>query len=394
MSLPILQIKRGQERRLLVGHLWIYSNEVDTKATPLKSFAVGQLVDVRRFDGKKLGTAYINPNTLICARIVDRSSVSEMDKSWFVARIQEALSLREKVYPQPFYRLIHAESDFLPGLIVDRYGKHLVVQINTQGMEQVKDSLIAALDEVIDPDTILLRNDASSRQQENLSDENIWVKGDLSSVEIVENETRFEIPIARGQKTGWFYDHRDNRRRLQGLVAGAEMLDVFSYLGGWGIQAAKAGAKRVTCIDASAFATDLIAKNAVLNGLDDKVECLTGDAFEALKSLKFSGKSFDVIVLDPPAFIKRKKDMEQGEKAYQRANNLAVELLRPNGYLVSASCSHHLEEQALQRIVLRAAQKHGRRLQVLSRGDQALDHPVHPAIPETRYIKTLFCRVL
>lgn len=394
MSIPILQIKRGQERRLLVGHLWIYSNEVDTKATPLKSFEVGQLVDVRRFDGKKLGTAYINPNTLICARIVDRSSIERMDKNWFISRITEALSLRERVYTQPYYRLIHAESDFLPGVIVDRYARHLVVQINTQGMEQVKDQLVAALEEVIEPDTILLRNDTSSRIAENLSSENIWVKGESEVVEIIENETRFEIPIAKGQKTGWFYDHRDNRRRLQALAVGAEVLDVFSYLGGWGVAAARAGAKKVTCIDASAFATDLIGKNAALNGLADHVDCITDDAFEALKSLKHSGKSYDVIVLDPPAFIKRKKDQEQGEKAYQRANNLAIELLRPNSYLVSASCSHHLEEQTLLRIVLRAAQKQGRRLQVISRGDQALDHPVHPAIPETRYIKTLFCRVI
>lgn len=395
MALKQLQIRRGQERRLQIGHLWIYSNEVDTKASPLKNFEPGELVDVRRFDGKKLGTAYINPNTLICARIIDRETVNEVDASWFQTRIRDALALRENCYAQPFYRLIHSESDFLPGVVVDRYDDVLVVQINTCGMERLKDALIDALRKEIGPAAILLRNDTSSRQQEGLPDTNEWVFGEASeSIEIIENDTRFSIPVESGQKTGWFYDHRDNRRRLQGLVKGADVLDVFSYLGGWGIQSVMAGAASVTCVDSSALATSVIQKNAVLNSVEDRVGIITDDAVEALKSLKNSGKTFDVIVLDPPAFIKRKKDKEKGERAYQQCNNLAVEILKPGGYLISASCSHHLEESMLQRIVLRAAQRRGRGLQVISRGDQAFDHPVHPAIPETRYIKTLFCRVL
>ena len=392
MSLAPLFLRKGQERRVLVGHLWVYSNEVDVKQSPLKTFQSGELVDVRRYDGKKLGTAYINPSSLICARIVDEGVVEQLDSDWFFKRFSTALSFREKAYANPFYRLVHSEGDFLPGLVIDRYGDYVVVQINTQGMECVKDEIIEAIDRLLSPKGILLRNDSGSRAQEGLDQVNQWIKGSAVETEIIENDTRFLIPMEEGQKTGWFYDHRENRARLRGLVKDSSVLDMFSYLGGWGIQAATAGAKSVTCVDASELAISRVRQNAQLNGCENTVDAVCDDAFDALKALKKSGKTFDVVVVDPPAFIKRKKDMDQGEKAYQRLNNLALELLEKGGILVSASCSHHLEETSLQRMILRAGRRHHRPMQIFARGDQGTDHPIHPAIPENRYIKTFFAR--
>ena len=392
MSLPPLFLRKGQERRVLVGHLWVYSNEVDVKQSSLKTFQAGELVEVRRYDGKTLGVAYINPASLICARIVGDHGIEQLDSDWFYQRFSTALAFREKCFANPYYRLVHSEGDFLPGLVIDRYGDYVVIQINTQGMECVKDQIVEAIDRLLSPRGILLRNDSGSRAQEGLDQTNLWIKDGVSETEIIENDTRFMIPMEEGQKTGWFYDHRENRARLRHWVNNANVLDMFSYLGGWGIQAANAGAKHVTCVDASESAITRVRQNAALNGCQNAIEAVCDDAFDALKSLKKSGRSFDVVVVDPPAFIKRKKDMEQGEQAYQRLNNLALELLEKGGILVSASCSHHLEESSLQRMILRAGRKQQRPMQIFARGDQGSDHPIHPAIPETRYIKTFFAR--
>jgi len=394
VALKNLQLKKSQERRLQVGHLWVYSNEVDVAKSPLKSFEPGELVNVVRVDGKSMGTAYINPNTLISARIIDDEPNVTPDAAWFERRILDALALRSQYYQQNCYRLIHSEGDYLPGVIIDRYGDYLVLQINTQGMMAFRDTLVEVLQKVFQPKGILLRNDNSARIHEGLEAESEWLLGQGESTIIIENETRFEIPLGEGQKTGWFYDHRENRRSLQRIARDKHVLDVFSYMGGWGIAAAQAGAKSVCCVDSSTTAIAYVHKNAELNNVQDRVETVCDDAFDALKKLKAENRRFDIVVVDPPAFIKRKKDKEAGEKAYQQLNNLAMDLIVPGGMLISASCSHHLEEESLQRIILRAARRQRRRLQILSRGDQAPDHPVHPAIAETRYIKTIFCRVI
>ncbi|HET7322337.1 MAG TPA: class I SAM-dependent rRNA methyltransferase, partial [Longimicrobiaceae bacterium] len=202
-----------------------------------------------------------------------------------------------------------------------------------------------------------------------------------------ENGARFLVPLREGQKTGWFYDHRENRAGLRRYVPGKRVLDVFSYVGGWGVQAARGGAASVTCVDSSAPALELVRHNAELNDVADRVTTLQGDAFDALRQLREAGERFDVIVLDPPAFIKRRKDVKQGEKAYQRVNRQALELLAPGGVLVSASCSFHLSRDALLGAMLRASRELGRDLQILEEGHQAPDHPIHPAIPETAYLK-------
>lgn len=392
-SLPALQLKKREERRLRAGHLWVYSNEVDTKVTPLKEFEAGQAIRVLASNGELLGTGYVNPQSLICARLLNTFNSKSADTEFFEARIRRALALRERAYSEPYYRLIYADSDFLPGLVVDRYGDVLVVQITTAGMEALRDIIIAALQSVLAPAGILLRNDNSMRALEGLEN-HVEKIGDVPDEIVVrEDGLEFLVSLAAGQKTGWFYDQRDNRRRLARYVKNARVLDVFSYAGGWGLHAAQYGAAAVTCVDASADAVQRIQDNAKRNGFADKVSALQGDAFECLRELRDSQQSFDVIILDPPAFIKRRKDEEAGLQAYRRINELAMGLLEDDGILVSASCSFHLDESALQRILTRSAHSAKKHMQILERGKQGVDHPVHPAMPETEYLKALFCRL-
>ncbi len=389
-----LRLRKNEERRLRAGHLWVFSNEVDTKLTPLDQFAPGDLVQVSDYKGKFIGNGYINPHSLISARLVSRDPNYQLDQSLLTHRFKVALSLRERLFPDPFYRLVFGESDYLPGLVVDRFGDVLSVQITTAGMEGYKEQIIAALDKVIRPKTIILRNDSSVRDLEGLPSYVETALGEAPEhIQIVENGCRFQAPALSGQKTGWFYDHRLNRERASHYVKDLRVLDVFSYMGAWGIPAAVNGAKEVFCIDASATALDQLDANAALNNVADKVTTIEGDAFEALKALREDKQRFDVILLDPPAFIKRRKDVKQGLEAYRRINQLAMQLLSRDGVLVSASCSYHLERNRLQEILLKTSRHLDRNLVLLERGHQGPDHPVHPAIPETDYLKAFFCRV-
>jgi 23S rRNA (cytosine1962-C5)-methyltransferase len=393
-ALPELRLKKNEDRRLRAGHNWVYSNEVDTKQTPLKEFAVGQWCHVTNSRGRVLGTAYINPNTLICARLVSRFEKQTLTPESLTKRIQQALQIRENIFSSPCYRLVFGESDFLPGLVVDRYFDILVVQITTAGMDAIQDDIIEALSNVIKPKTILLRNDSRSRELEGLELYSKTVLGDLPTlVELEENNTHFVTSLDKGQKTGWFYDHRLNRQRTQQYVKNKRVLDVFSYVGGWGVQALQAGAKEVTCVDASAFALDLAKQNAALNKREKSFSTIEGDAFEALKALNEEGKTFDVIILDPPAFVKRRKDLKEGSLAYRRINRLAMNLIKTEGILVSASCSYHLGREQLLNEIRQASYLANAQCQVLEQGHQGPDHPVHPAMKETDYLKSYICHI-
>lgn len=393
-ALPRLRLKRREERRLRAGHLWIYSNEVDAAATPLGQFEPGDPVVVEAHNGKPLGSAYVNPHSLICARLVSRDPGRVLDRSLLVHRLNIALALRQRLYGQPCYRLVHGEGDGLPGLVVDRYADVLVVQITTAGMERAKAAVIEALDKVIRPRAVLLRNDSAVRSLEGLAGYVEAVGAVPEAVVVTENGARFQAPLEGGQKTGWFFDQRENRARLAPYADGARVLDLFSYVGAWGIQAALAGAREVMCVDASRAALEQAAANARDNGVAERVHIRAGDAFDTLKALREARERFDVVILDPPAFIKRRRDREAGLQAYQRLNRAAMQVLERDGLLVSASCSFHLEAETLQRVVLQSARHLDRTLQLLDRGRQSPDHPVHPAIPETEYLKALYCRVL
>lgn len=392
--MPTLILKSQADRRLKLGHLWIFSNEVDVERSPLKNFAMGQQALVTTNTGKPLGIALINPNGLICGRLVSRDEKYPLNKSLLVHRINQSLALRELTFNEPYYRLIFGDADLLPGLVVDRFGDYLVVQIASAGMEAVKDEIVEALVQTLKPTGILLSNDHSARELEGLPEYVAVAYGEVpDSVELVENNTRFMAPIAGGQKTGWFYDHRVNRAQLQQYVKGKRVLDVFSYIGGWGVQAAQAGASEVVCVDASESALAGVKQNAALNGVTDRVKTLHGKAIDVMKQLIANDERFDVVVLDPPAFIKRRKDQKAGEAAYRHINELGMRLLGRDGLLVSASCSMHLQKNALLEIVRAAGRHLDRHVQIIGQGGQGPDHPVHPAIPETDYLKAVFARV-
>ncbi|WP_196138947.1 class I SAM-dependent rRNA methyltransferase [Aliikangiella sp. G2MR2-5] len=395
MNLARIRLRKNEDKRIKSGHLWVYSNEIDTKATPLKPFSAGEQVIIEADTGKAMGVGYINPNNLLCVRILNRDHKVAIDRSFFVHRFNIAKSLRERVFNKPFYRAIYGESDGLPGLIVDRFGDHLVVQITTAGMEQQKSAIIDALTKVFKPESILLRNDANSRKAENLESGVEQASGTTpQTLQIEENDTQFLIHPHTGQKTGWFYDHRVSRKQIAQYVQGKRVLDVFSYIGAFGIQMANAGAEDVWCIDISAKALDELEQNAELNKVSDKVACVEGDAFNAMKELKQAGEKFDVVIVDPPAFIKKKKDHKQGLNAYRKVNEAAMRLLNKDGILLSASCSMHLKETELED-ALRGGSRHlDKTLQIIEQCHQGQDHPIHPAIPETRYIKGFISRVL
>lgn len=395
MSLPSLRLKANAERRLRAGHLWVYSNEIDVAATPLTAFQAGEQAVLEVAGGKPIGIVALSPHNLICARLISRDTKHVLDKSLLVHRLKVALSLRERLFDKPFYRLVYGDSDLLPGLVVDRFGDVIVAQLASATMERHKDDVLAALLQVLKPAAVLWKNDSSAREAEGLPRYVESAYGDVPEwAALEENGVKFEAPIVEGQKTGWFYDHRMNRARLAPYVQGKRVLDLFSYIGGWGVQAAVFGASEVMCVDASGFALDGVERNAALNGVAEKMACVEGDVFEALKELKAADERFDVIVADPPAFIKRKKDVKNGEAAYRRLNEQAMRLLNKDGILVSASCSMHLVEENLQEILLSSARHLDRHIQLIERGAQGPDHPVHLAIPETRYIKSLTCRIL
>ncbi len=391
---PVLKLKKREERRLRSGHLWVYSNEVDVKATPLTGFEPGQQVRIESAQGRFLGLAYLNPNTLISARLFSFNPNEQLDTGLIKQRLAKALALRELAFDKPFYRLVYGESDFLPGLVVDRFDDTLSVQINTAGMDALTDKIISALSEVVKPTNILLRNDSPAREQEQLDSHIKTIMGETPEyVDLEENTTRFVAPLASGQKTGWYYDHRQNRQRLMHYAKGKRILDMFSYIGAWGVQALQAGASEVVCSDTSTTFLQQAGDNAELNGHVDRFAALAGDGFDVLKALRDDGEKFDIVVLDPPAFIKRRKDFKEGTQAYQRINRLAMQIINDGGLLVSASCSHHMPATQLLDEIRKAGQKQGNFIQVLEQGHQGPDHPIHPAMRETEYLKAWFCRI-
>lgn len=391
MAYSILRLRKGEDRRLQAGHLWVYSNEIDVSKTPLKNFSPGQLVRIESNQAKPLGIGYINPQTLLCARLLSRNPDAVIDQTFLEQTLGQALARRESLFSQPFYRWVYGDSDGLPGLIVDRYDQHLCVQITTAGMEALKAELISALITVVQPQSILLRNDHGMRELEGLPTYVECVHGTMPErIHLIENDVTFAIDPWQGQKTGWFYDHRENRAQLIRYVKDRRVLDLFSYVGGWAIQAAKFGAKEVVAVDSSAKALALLRENAALNDVSAIVQDYQNDAFEQLKLYKQQGERFDVIILDPPAFIKKRKDISAGLIAYRRLNELAIGLLSPRGYLISASCSQHLSREQLIDVVLEGSIKLKRSLHILAHGHQGSDHPIHLAIPETDYLKAIF----
>jgi 23S rRNA (cytosine1962-C5)-methyltransferase len=393
MSLPPLILKKNEDRRLRAGHLWVFSNEVDIARTPLKAFQPGDAVEIQSSNGHVIGSGYVNPNSLISARILSRDPEHPPGRSLLVHRLKVALALRERLYPKPYYRLAFGESDGLPGLVVDRYGDVLSVQITTAGMERLKADVVAALEKVLKPAAILFRNDVGIRELEGLPLYTETALGTVpATVKVEEHGLSFEAPLEGGQKTGWFFDQRPNRDHVAALAKDARVLDVFCHIGAFGLRCAAAGAREVTLVDSSAPALAQAEEAAALNGVGDQVHVRRADAFDAMAAM--AGEQFDIVVCDPPAFARSRKDADAGLRAYGRMARLAAPLVAPGGFLFVASCSYHapLEAWCAQiALGLHRARRDGR---ILFTGGAGPDHPVHPHLPETAYLKTQLIQVL
>ena len=390
---PTVQLRKRQDRRALSGHCWIYSNEIDTKKVPLTNFVSGQIVNVETSDRKWIGTGYINPHSLISVRIASHNKKEPFGAELIAQRLKQAAAHRDEFYKKPFYRLVYGESDFLPGLVIDRFGDVFVVQINTTGMEEMKAAIVDGLQRVFNPTAIQFRCDAPLRKLENLEPYRETIGTIPDEIIVEENGAKFVVDLDQGQKTGWFYDQRENRGALLPWVAGKTVIDVCSYVGAWGIAAAVAGAKQVICVDASQRALEQVAINAKLNNVESRFISAHGDAFEILKGLKKDKQNSDIVILDPPAFVKRKKDLRNGTEAYTRLMRRGTQLVTPGGILVSCSCSYHMPRELLVQRMNEAGQQVERSLQIFREGRQGPDHPVHPAMPETEYLKVLYARV-
>ena len=395
IELPALALKKGEDARLRTGHAWIFSNEVDTRRTPLTAFSPGQHAVVVDHADKPIGIAYVNPAALICARLVARGIRHAVDRSLIVHRLKVALGLREQLYARPFYRLVYGEADGLPGLVLDRYGDVVVGQIATVGMEALKDEVAAAVEKVLKPTALVWKNAGSVRQLEGLPEYVETAFGTLPERVIAEEGgLEFGIDVEHGQKTGWFYDQRANRDAMACYVRDGRVLDLFAYVGAWGVRAASFGASEVVCVDSSKRAIEAIRTNAFRNRVAERVTAVEEDAFDALKRLRQAKERFDAVIVDPPAFVKRKKDFAEGKLAYRRINEAAMQLLGRDGILITCSCSWHMSRESLLEVVNAGARHLDRNVQVLSRLQQAPDHPVNPAIPETDYLKGFVCRVV
>ena len=395
MSLPKVYLKRNEERRVRRGHPWVFSNEIDIERSPIKQLEPGDSVELRARNDALLGSGYINPQSLICIRLLARGANQELDHELLEKRIKQALDLREGLFPEPCYRLVYGESDNLPGLVVDRFGDVLVLQIGTAGMERVRKSLLEILESMFSPAAIVMRNDLGGRSLEGLDSEVEVVSGTLPPDLILEEHGgRFLVQPLEGQKTGWFFDQRPNRARLPRYCAGARVLDACCYTGAFAIQAALAGATEVVCLDSSAKALVQVRRHAELNHVESVVQISQSDVFQGLAELRSAKKRFDVVILDPPALIPRRKDLKRGAEAYRRLNRLALACLDRDGILISSSCSFHLPRERLRELICSAARTEGRRVQVLEQGHQGPDHPVHPGMPESEYLKTFVIRAL
>ncbi len=377
---------RGEERRIRGGHPWVFSNEIrEVRGDRLP----GATAEFLSAGGDFLGTGYYNPHSLIAGRLLSRGREEIDTVDFFRQRLARAIDYRQARYPGlESLRLVHGEGDFLPGLVVDRYGDYLSIQLLTQGMESRREQICAALTALLSPRGIVARNDVAVRGLEGLKESVEVISGEIPpAVEIVETGLRFEVDLMGGQKTGHFLDQKENHLLLKPLVAGRDLLDCFCYAGSWGVHGAAFGARSVTCLDISARATALAARNAALNGVGDRVTAETVDAFERLRSLKHEGRRFGVVVMDPPAFVKSRKQLKEAEKGYLTVNRRAMELLEEGGHLITCSCSFHMQREQFREILAQAARQAGRTMRHLGSYGQAADHPVLLSVPETDYLK-------
>ncbi len=392
-DLPAIHFQAGRSSRLRRGHPWGYSNEIQMTAEA-KALPPGSLVSVVDAGGENLGVGPFNPPSLIALRLLSRKAEARIDSAFLAERLRHALALRTALFDSPHYRLVHSEADGLPGLILDRYGDVISAQINSAGMEALLPELLQALEEVLRPRAVLLRNDSPVRTLEGLELYHRVAMGSLDGpIELIENGVRFLADPAEGQKTGWFYDQRDNRAFVARLARGRRVLDLYTYAGGFAIQAAVAGADHVIAIDRSEASLALAQAAAGLNGVADRFEAVRGDAFAGMERCAKAGERFGVVIADPPAFVKSKKDLASGAKGYRKMARLAAALVEPGGYLLCASCSHHMPADTFLDEIRHGVGQARRTGSILRNAGAGPDHPLHPFLPESAYLKALVLRL-
>lgn len=392
MSLPVIQLKRKYEQRFLYGHDWIFSNEIEPE---FKHLVPGELCDVLNSNGYWVSRGYINPNSLVTFRSLTRKD-EEIDESFYRTRILQALTLREKtIQSSDSYRVIYSESDGLPGLLVDKYNDVLSVQINSAGLERVKDVIIQLLDEILQPKAIVLRNDHYHRSLENLPEEIVMAKGSVEDAKTIMNEhgLTYEVDVYNGQKTGLYLDQRENRFWFRSLIKeGDRVFDGFCNEGGFALNAKVAGASEVIGVDIAEHVLLRAIANAQRNDL--KVTFYKNDLMKSGSELLFDIGLFDVVNLDPPNFTRTKKNIAVALRGYEKMHRMGIKLLKSEGFLVTATCSHHITEEAFIDTVKLAAYKEKRTLKLIFKSSHASDHPIHPSMPETEYLKLFAFQVI
>lgn len=386
-------LKKNEDRRIKAGHPWIFSNEIariDGTSEP------GAACLVYDHTGGLIGTGYHNPRSLIAVRLLSRQQEDIDTIPFFEQRIAATLAHRHVIYPQlDSYRLIYGESDQLPGLVVDKYGDYLSLQLLSAGMDRRRGLIVEVLQRLLAPKGIIARNDVAVRGMEGLSEGVELLAGNVpDSISMHENGLTFAVDLRQGQKTGGFLDQKENHLLLKEIVAGKQVLDCFCYSGSWACHAGYFGASSVLGLDISAKAVTLAQLNAGLNNLTEHVNFEECDAFDRLRSLKLEGRSFGVVVLDPPAFVKNRKTIAEATKGYLTINRRALELLEPGGYLISCSCSYHMGREAFREMLTTASRQAKREVRLVTSRSQAPDHPVLLSFPESEYLKCLVMQVI
>jgi len=384
---PIIRLRSREGRRVRGGAPWVFSNEIAMDAST-KAISSGELVELLSDDGAMLGTGYFNAKSLIAVRLLAPPK-TDIDARYFRKKLGRALKLREHFYASPFYRLSHAEGDGLPGLIIDRFGEVCVVQITTAGMERLRDSVLDALETAIAPAIVILRNDVPARALEGLESYVRTVKGDAPKrISVEENGLTYFADPQAGQKSGWYYDQRENRLFMASLRA-ARVLDAYCYSGGFAVLAAAKGAGTVLGLDSSEPALTLAAEAAAANGVASICRFVRCDVFEELERLAGEGERFDMVICDPPPFAPSRKDLEVAARAYRKLARLAAALATPGGFLMLASCSYNISAERFAGECAAGIMRTGRKAALIRQAGAGPDHPVHPMLPESAYLKTL-----
>lgn len=390
---PAIRLLPGRSRRVRGGHPWVYSNEVEM-TREARAVAPGTIVTVVDAGGERLGAATFNPEHLVAARMLSTRTAPEIGRDWIADRLERALALRERLFDRPYYRLVHGEADGLPGLVVDRYDGVHVAQLNSAGMDRLGAEVESALFTRLSAEGVVLRRDGSGRRFEGLPSAPAEVSGRVDGpVAVVENGCRFLADPVAGQKTGWFFDHRENRARAAALARGGRVLDLYCYLGGFGLQAAERGAASVLGVDRSEPALALAREAAGEAGVGDRCRFVRGDAFGTLEGLRRGGEAFDLVVADPPAFVKVRKDLKPGLTGYRKLVRLAAAVTAPDGMLCAASCSFHVDAAAFGEQIGRGLRDAGRSGRILHVGGAGPDHPVHPSLAESAYLTCYFLQL-